>query len=527
MPELLSQLRTFYDGLELARKRVLWAALAISIAAVVGVGVWASAPSYVVLTRVSSADELTTVTRALAEAGQPYRVAADGLTVEVPAAVEIDARRAAAGDGGIVGLEGLEKIDPWVTPFQEQLHRQRMIQGELVRTVDGISGIASSTVHLDLPEPSAFLRDVASPTAAVTLRPDIGATLDQRTARSVAELVSHAVAGMHVEDITIVDASTGRTLWGGEGSGDDAELSATASAREAALASKVRTALSQLLGRPDAAAVTVNVELETAAVSQTVNAVDPLSAVVVSERIESEVDARGGTASGGVPGTDSNVPERPTTSSTLAGGSRTKETTQSTNEISRTVTTTTTPAGAIRRISASVIIDTAAVARVVGGSVAAGADEAAFKSQLESAVRAALGSTEKRADEVVVSFLPFSVPDALPVAASTSILTEGPLAQSLVAAVALVLLFVFVVRPLVAAARPAPVVVPAAPELVVVPAPVVEPEDEEDDAPIDLAARLRIQLSRLQPHQPRDLSDLVRQEAEPSAEVVRRWLKNS
>ncbi len=522
MPDLLAQLRTFHDGLEPARRRVLWVALALSIAAVVAVGVWASVPTYVVLTRASDADELGAVTRSLSEAGLPYRI--DGLTVKVPAEQEIDARRAAAGDGGIVGLEGLEKIDPWVTPFQEQLHRQRMIQGELMRTIGGITGVASSTVHLDLPEPSAFLREVSRPTAAVTLRPDAGVTLDARTARSIAQLVSHAVAGMQVEDITVVDASTGRTLWGGAGTGGaDAELATSASAREAALASGVRTALAQLLGRPDAAAVTVNVELESAEVSQTINAVDPLSAVAATERIETEVDTRAGAASGGVPGTDSNVPERPPTSASSAGGSRSRETTQTTYQFTSSVTTTTTPPGAIRRLSASVIIDSAAVTRA-----AAGGDEAQLKAQLESAVRAALGTTEKRADEVVVSFLPFSAPDVAVDATTASAAALAPLADAGVAALALVLLFVFVVRPLVNAVRPPPPVVEApVPEIVPAPLLVVDDEEEDDAPPIDLAGRLRLHLSRLQPHQPRDLSDLVRQEAEPSAEVVRRWLKNA
>lgn len=522
MPDLLSQLRTFHDDLEPVRRRVLYVACAISLAVIVGVGFWASTPSYVLLTRASDADELSSVTRSLSEAGLPFRIDADGLTVRVPALQEIDARRAASGDGGVVGLEGLEKIDPWVTPFQEQLHRQRMIQGELVRTIDGIKGIASSAVHLDLPEPSAFLRDVAGPSAAVTLRPDAGVALDQRTARSVAQLVSHAVAGMQAEDVTVVDASTGRTLWGGESeSGGDMELAATANAREVALASGVRSALAQLLGRPDAVAVTVNVELEMAVVSQTVKAVDPLTSVAAKERVESDENTLSGVASGGVPGTDSNVPERPPNSSIGTGGTRSRETTETTFDYTSSVTTTVTPAGAIRRLAASVMIDSAAVTKA-----AAGGDEAALKSQLESAVRAALGSTDKRADDVVVSFLPFSAPEALLVPEPASILTSGPLAEALVVLFAVALVILFVVRPLVNAARPPAVVVASS---VPASATTVVGDDVDDEGPIpfDLAARLRVHLSRLQPHNPRDLSDLVRQESEPSAEVVRRWLKTS
>ncbi|MFN7147513.1 MAG: flagellar M-ring protein FliF C-terminal domain-containing protein, partial [Myxococcota bacterium] len=337
MAALLSQLRAFHAGLDPARRRVLWGAAAAAIVAVIGVGVWASQPSYVVLTRASDGDEAAAVTRALAEAGLPYRIDADGLTVRVPAPREIDARRAAAGDEGIVGLEGLEKIDPWVTPFQEQLHRQRMLQGELVRTIEGIAGIQAATVQLDLPEPSAFLRDVTRPTAAVTLRPDAGQILDVRTARSVAELVSHAVAGMGAEDVSVVDASSGRTLWGGDRAdlGAEGALAVDAAHREAALAASVRSALTTLLGRDDAAAVTVRVELESAQVQQTVNAVDPASAVAATERIETEIDTRGDGVAAGAPGTDANLAERATTTNT---GSRTRETQQTSYQFTTTTT---------------------------------------------------------------------------------------------------------------------------------------------------------------------------------------------
>ena len=517
MAELLTQLRAFHDGLEPARRRVLWVALVLALASVVGVGTWAASPTYVTLTVAPDPDDLDRVTQALSEAGVPYRVA--GLTVKVKAEDEIEARRTAAGDGGIVGLEGLEQIDPWVTPFQEQLHRKRMIQGELVRTIQGLNGIRSAVVNLDLPPPSAFLRDAARPTAAVTLTPEPGSTLDARTAKSVAELVAHAVSGMTGNDVRVVDASTGRTLWAGEGSEATVENGQSAAAKEAALAAGVRAALTQVLGRPDASTVTVSVELETAAVQQTVSAVDPTSAVPATERIESETDTRGGTASGGVPGTDSNVPERPSNSSSSSSGTRQRETTQTTYQFTTTTTTTSTPAGAVRRLAAAVVVDSAVLAKV-----AAGGDEAQLKAQLEAAVRAALGASEKRGDEVVVSFLPFLTAEeqVVPEVTATALLTEGPLANAAVAALAVVLLFVFVVRPLVNAARPPTVA--AAPTS---PAVAVADEEDDADAPIDLTARLRGHVARLASHEPREVSDLVRKESGNSAEVVRRWLKTS
>jgi flagellar M-ring protein FliF len=513
----LQQLRDFHAGLEPARRRTLWAAAAVSLAAIVGVGVWASQPDYVLLTRASDTDEAGVITRSLAQEGIPFHLDADGLTVRVPSQSEIDARKAASGDGGIVGLEGLDKIDPWVTPFQEQLHRQRMIQGELVRTIDTLAGVASSTVHLTLPEHSAFLRDQERSTAAVTLRPDPGAPLDRGTARSVAQLVSHAVTGMTAQDVTVVDASTGRVLWGdasdtGAGGTGTGDLAVAAAAREAALAEGVRSALAHLLGDPEAASVTVHVELETAAIQSTTNAVDPDSAVAATERVESEKDTRATTAAAGVPGTDSNIPER-TPSASLPSG-REHNTSQTTYQYTTTTTTTIRPAGDIRRLSASVLIDSAALTRAAGG------DEAALRQRLDTAVRAALGASETRGDAVVLDVMPFATPTPVEVEPVAATVAWQPMLPSAVAALALVLVFVFFVRPLMRATRP------ATPAVANTPMPLATiGDDDEDEEELDLSARLRAHIGRLQSHQSHDISDLVRKESEHSAEVLRRWIR--
>ncbi len=529
MANILEQLQTFHAALEPARRRVLYAALALSLVTVGAVGVWASQPDLVLLTRATDPDEAQTIVRALAQAELPYTIDSDGVTIRVPREIQVDARRAASSDGGIVGLEGLEQIDPWVTPFQEQLHRVRMMQGELVRTLNAISGIATSTVHITFPERTAFLGDTDRPTAAVTLRPDVGTTIDRNTARSVAELVSHAVAGMSADDVTVVDASTGRLLWSGGRGPDDAgsgngDLTVLAARREAELAEGVRIALARLLGDPEAAAVTVHVELETSAVQSTVSAVDPDSAVASSEKIESETNGGSSTTAAGVPGTDSNLPERATTAGTGSSGGRSRESQQTTFQFTTTTTTTSQPAGDIRRLTASVMIDEKAVI-----AAAAGGDQAALRTELEAGVRAALGESSKRGDDIVVSFLPFAPPDttaadAAAAEAAANAETWQRFVPAAVVAAAVLAAFFFLVRPLMAAVRTPAVV---AKEIAVPVAGQADGAAEEDEGTvIHLDERLRARLARLDSHQASDVSDLVRQESVHSAEVLRRWIRN-
>ncbi len=532
MPEFVQQVQTFYAELEPARRRVLWAAVVAAFLLVGGVAWWANQTPLTVLTRASTSDEAQSVARALSGAGIPFELGNDGRTIRVPADREVDARRAASSEDGIVGLEGLEQIDPWVSPFQEQLHRQRMLQGELTRTINALEGVSASTVQLNLPERAAFLRDEARSTAAVTVRPDEGAQIDRNKARSIAQLVSHSVAGMTADDVTVVDASTGRLLWSGNGSDPDApnngDMNALAARREAALADGVRAALTRILGSVDAAAVTVHVELETSAVQSTVSEIDPESAAPAKERIESEENGNGGRAAEGIPGTTANTPERAGGTAPATAGGRKRDTSETTYQYSSTQTTTVRPAGDIRRLSAAVAIDEAAIAAVLG-TAATEQDKQKLREELESAVRASLGYSAKRSDDVVVTFMAFApttlVEDEPKGGVAEVVERFGPQAAVIVA---LVLAYLLIVRPLVQAVRPPSVTASASKvseaEAAAAAANTPMPGDEEDEN--DIAGRIRRHVERFQTLQPQHVSDLVRRESENSAEVLRRWIRS-
>jgi flagellar M-ring protein FliF len=149
------------------------------------------------------------LTRALAAANVPYTTDADGLSIRVPVDAEVEARRVVESRNGIMcGGWFVLPIDPSTTAFQEALQRQQRLQGELARLINGVGGVANSVVQLNVP--GAFLRNSHRPSAAVTVRPEAGVRLDGNTAHRIAVLVSHAVAGMKPEEVSVLDASSGR-----------------------------------------------------------------------------------------------------------------------------------------------------------------------------------------------------------------------------------------------------------------------------------------------------------------------------
>ena len=527
MNDFVAQLQAFISDLSPIARRSLGVGALVALLAIVGVGIWASLPNYVMLTRARTADEATQVARTLGQAGVPYRIADDGVTIEVPSSAQIDARQVAASEGIYVGLEALPTIPAFVTPGQEQLYAKRMIQGELVRMINALDGVASSDVQISLPERSAYLRNQQRATAAVTVQPDPGTSVNPGAAQSVAQLVAHAVTGMTPQDVTVVDASTMRTLWGGatdaDGFGQREMWSAERTqALETSLATAVRNALGQVLGDPNASTVVVRVELETEEIQTTTKVVDPDQVVTATERLESEVDGEVKDPTG-IPGTESNIPGAGGDVGTTGG--RERESLSMTYEFGSSVSTVTKPAGEIRRISASVIVDSAAFDKV-----AAGLDAAATQKRLEQAVRGALGATEARGDVVVFDVLPFTAVEpeeefvmATPVTGAVSSVLPG---VSMLLAV--LLTFLLVVRPLVGAAlrsstrrqAPTPSPVPSeAPPLAAVGG------GGENNA-ISFADRVRDRVTALGSHTSTEVSDLVAKEAEPSAEVLRRWIRS-
>ncbi|MBM4390369.1 MAG: flagellar M-ring protein FliF [Deltaproteobacteria bacterium] len=530
MDNLKHQLSAFWNGLDESRRRILMLAVVAALAVVVGVGAWASQPSFVMLSRVSDGDARAAVTDQLSRAGVRWRVAEDGATIEVREEDEALARREAAGEHGLVGIDGVEQLDPWVTPFQEQLHKQRMLQNDLVKAINGIEGVEKSTVHLNIRGASDFLSDHKTSTAAVTVRSNDGVTLTREIGRSIARLVSHSVAGMTEAEVSVIDQRTGRALWAGERSDEpDAAVSDAAQRRGERIAAQATEALAAVLGSPEKVRVTVSVDLTTASTQSTVNAIDPDSAAAMKEKLETQ--ANGSTkADGGAAGVSSNTPE----AAAASNGSTTskREQVETAYQYTTTQTTTVQPAGEVKRLSAAVYIDQSAVAAL---AAAGGLDEAAMKATLAESVRAAMGADDKRGDSVVVSFVPFAeVPMSDAELAAPGLPWEG-LAKSAVALAAVVLAFLFVVRPLVRQ-----VSVAKSGSVDETGRVLAEIGDEpsswrrgaapvdggvDDENVIDLAARLRAQVDGFKRVSAEDVSRLVNRETDNSAEVLRRWMR--
>jgi flagellar M-ring protein FliF len=375
-----------------------------------------------------------------------------------------------------VGFELLENQKFGTSQFVERVNYLRGLEGELARSVSSLGQVKSARVHLAVPKPSAFVREQERPTASVILTLHPGRMLDSPQIAAIARLVSSAVPGMRVQEVSIMDTEggiLGNSAARQEGL-DPSQLKYT-SELEAALNRRVAAILEPLAGK-DGFRAQVSVDLdfdERERTSETFGKNSPPDKTI---RSQMSIEANGGkSGSGGVPGSLTNQPQDPAkapitteargenlrapgsidtgASGSDDGNSRNEKTVN--YEVDRAIERIKSSKGQLRRVSAAVVLDY----KYEKGAKANASRTVAYTpqeiQQINALVRDAIGFVQRRGDTVSVANLPFSEE---PVAVVED---KGPLTPELTSqlirygAIALGLLFAYfaIARPLM---RPVP-----------------------------------------------------------------------
>jgi flagellar M-ring protein FliF len=523
--QIIEQLRKFYDGLEPRRQRILWAALALTAVTLVGVGIWASSDSYQVIYNDTDAEALASAKAALEERNIPYRVSSDGGSISVPQHFAGEAKVDIASTGNVVGLEIIETISAGTTPRREDWYYQRALQGELTRTLLALDEIEACRVHIVLPDESAFLRERRAGSASVSLRLRSGRTLGARQIAGITALVAGAVQGLDPDHVVLTDAS-GNILTDTEQSDafqrQASNLLEKQRAEERGLVERLQNSLTKLLGSPERFDVSVAVTLDDTTLEETIQELDPNSQVTISEQLIEE-ESSGSTASG-VPGSESNLPEK--RAATSNGTERSSTQTQANYDYTKRTTHTTRMAGTVERVSASITVDSTAITEIIESSEGRHTEES-LQAALEASIQDAIGFQQARGDSITLAFMPFNAELAL----ASAELTEAPLdllryLPYTLAALALLLVFGFVVRPMMSVAMKGTAPDPAmamGPDGTLIA--VADGEPAEDD--VSLADRLRHMVDNFETVDARELNRLVEAQTEASTEVLRRWMQGA
>ncbi len=394
MNQLVAQLTQFVMQFTPKQRIMVTGIALVFLSAVVAMLMWANRTEYELLFTNMDPQDASEVVTDLANDKIKYRLENGGTTIYVQQDMVDELRirfhNMGAGANQPQGWDDIfdpDKNNIGETTTMMRIKTLRALEGELEKTINMMTWVKGSRVHLNIPDRRLFEQDRKG-SASVTLILSRGG-VSEKQLLSIPQMVAHSVENIAPEDVTVVD-SHGNLLYNGENdnnlgqSGTQWELTKNV---EKEMNQKIRTMLEAFVGYGNVK-VQVGAELNFDQVSKTIQDIDPDDVTVVSEEIINE-------------STHDN------TDSSLA----TAENSTTNYEFSKVVENIVTGTGNIKRLTVSVLVN-----GQFNTTTDANGDEVKEyqpRSQedldkLTALVKNAIGYNEQRGDQVVVVNMPFA-----------------------------------------------------------------------------------------------------------------------
>jgi len=403
------------------QKVVVLVGVAAAVAITVAFVSLARTPDYKVLFSNVTDRDGGAIISALQQINVPYRMSEGGGAILVPSDRVYESRLRLAQQGlprgGSIGFELLENQRIGTSQFVEQVNFQRALEGELARTVQALGSVQAARVHLAIPRPSVFVRDQQKPSASVLVSLFPGRALDPAQLAGITHLVASSVPELAPSAVTIVDQA-GNLLTQNpsarEGNaGLDAGQLKYVQAVEQNFVRRIEAIITPIVG-PGNVRAQVTAELDFSTVEQTAETYKPNPSPEQAIRSQQTVETVGDNPrdASGVPGALSNQPPGTATAPLNAPGKgaakggaaepaspgNTHREATTNYELDKTITHTRAEVGAVRRLSAAVVVNHRRELKE-GKAEATPLPEAEI-AQLNNLVRQAIGFNEKRGDTV-------------------------------------------------------------------------------------------------------------------------------
>jgi flagellar M-ring protein FliF len=445
-----------FNNLPLVRQLGLMVGFAACVALAVAIVLWAQKPSYRMLYGNLSDQEVMEISGALDQAGIKYEVneTTGAVMVDAPQVHEARMKLASSGlpKGSGTGYELLDKDQGFGTSqFAETARYQRAVEGELAKTIGSLNNVQSARIHLAIPKQSAFMRDRKKPTASVMLSLYQGRVMTPEQASSIAHLVASSIPNLQVEDVTVVDQN-GRLLTKpeeNEGIGQSSTQLEYRKNLEQDYIKRILEIIEPITGVGKVKAQ-VAADLDFTVTEQTQESYNPDLPSIRSEQTVEEENT-GASTTNGVPGALSNQPAQagstvaPADAASTAPKNSARRSVRN-YELDKTISHTRHQIGALKRLSAAIVIDEKTTKNEAGEVSSKPLTEEEM-AKITSLVKETIGFDASRGDSVNVinaAFLPLPEPEA---AAEPSMLDQPWLwdAGKQLLGIAAVVLIIFVV----------------------------------------------------------------------------------
>lgn len=184
---------------------------ALVVAGLVAALMFSRQPDYRVLFSNLSDKDGGAIVAQLASMNVPYKYTEGGGAIMIPADRIHDVRLKLATQGlpkgAVSGFEIMENSKFGITQFQERVNYQRALEGELTRSIMGLSAVQNARVHLALPNQNGFFREQQKPSASVLLTLYPGRMLDRTQIAGIVHLISSSVPEMLPSAVSVLDDS--------------------------------------------------------------------------------------------------------------------------------------------------------------------------------------------------------------------------------------------------------------------------------------------------------------------------------
>lgn len=420
---MVGQVRNLWASQSQANRMIISAVLiAVVLAAVLYGGVRLRPPTYAVLFSNLGPDDANAVLAKLDAEKIPHRLSPDGSTIYIPEEDVPQERVELAGAGvvrgGGTGYELFDRTTLGMTDTQEQVAILRATEGELQRTIAGLTPVASARVHIAAPAASLYSTTQAPTTASIAVTTKPGMTLSPDEVRGITQLVAGAVPELKPENVTIVNQDGVVLVPAALPGQNEAEQAAKLTSEqlvakqnyEANLQQNIQGLLDAAIG-PHRSAVRVATDMDFDTTETDTKSYAPNGTVRSTQTEKETYNGQGGTPPQppiGVPGTTTNA--IPTYQGvTPAGPSRYAKSKTTTNyEITESVQKHTDAPGKVTRVSVAVLVNVPAVGTVPANGQPEYTLANADVQKIRNVVAAAAGIDPTRGDVVSVEAIPFA-----------------------------------------------------------------------------------------------------------------------
>ncbi|MBT7308328.1 MAG: flagellar M-ring protein FliF [Gammaproteobacteria bacterium] len=449
-------------------------ALAASIAIGFWIVLWSQEADYEILFTQIDQQEITEVVSTLDTAQIRYKLNVATGAIQVESA-EINRARLLLASKGLprtaaTGFDVLEKDDGFgISQFRERARYNRALEGELAQSITSIRSVRSARVHLALPKQSVFVRKRTPPSASVVVDLYAGRVLEKGQVAAIVHMVASSIPNLESSQVTVIDQA-GRLLTTQE----DNEIALSTHQLdfirnlEDNYVARIQNILSPIMGLERVRAQ-VSAKIDFTSIEETLEDYTPEKGAIRSEQLSDE--RSGALGAIGVPGALTNNAEAldEENSESIQGYNNSRKTRN--YEMDRLLRHSKKAPGVLQSLSIAVVVDepfeeVAATAPAADDAAPAEGEEGtpaptvapvrrplteAEIEQIRSLVKDSIGFDESRGDTLTVSSAPFRLTEVEPLP-DLQIWEQPwfiPLTKQLFAAIVVLSLIFFVLRPMV------------------------------------------------------------------------------